>query len=305
LTNFSFFDTSSERLPQVAEKLSLTHYALLRFAVAPLRSEPAHRSEMVSQLLFGELVEIQDRQEDWFLVRNIFDNYSGWIPSLMLWPISEDWAHSLQLKPFKFSTQLSQTLLWNHSPLVLPIGCPLPQFHPNGFAWENGVALSLVEDQSLTLPIEVFTKEMEFFSREKDNSKETEQWRQEVIKTALPLLNTPYLWGGRTNWGIDCSGFVQTVFKLNGIDLPRDAYQQAEHGETLGFLEEAQPGDLAFFDNEAGRITHVGILLGQGKIIHASGNVRIDPIDHHGIIHQEWGKRTHRLRTIKNLDRKI
>lgn len=292
-------------MPQVAEMLSSTHFALLRFAVSPLRAEPAHRSEMVSQLLFGELVEIQDRQEDWFLVRNIFDNYSGWIPALMLWPLSNSAANSLLLQPLSFTTQLSQTLLWNHTPLVLPIGCPLPQFQPHGFSWENGVSLSLLEDQLTSKTDDFFLKEIESFLEKKDNTDSVEQWRRNIIKTALPLLNTPYLWGGRTNWGIDCSGFVQTVFKLNGIDLPRDAYQQAEKGQTLGFLEEAQPGDLAFFDNEMGRITHVGILLGKGKIIHASGNVRIDPIDHHGIVHQEWGRRTHRLRTIKNLDRKI
>jgi cell wall-associated NlpC family hydrolase len=118
---------------------------------------------------------------------------------------------------------------------------------------------------------------------------------------AKQFLGTAYLWGGRTVFGIDCSGFVQMVFKLFNYKLPRDAYQQAEMGEAIGFLAEAKPGDLAFFDNEQGKITHVGILLSPHQIIHASAVVRMDPIDQAGIVSSSTGLRTHQLRTIRRI----
>ncbi len=111
----------------------------------------------------------------------------------------------------------------------------------------------------------------------------------------------PYLWGGRTFWGIDCSGFTQLIYKIAGLQLPRDAWQQAEIGETIDFLNETKLGDLAFFDNENGRITHVGIMNGQGEILHASGKVRIDLIDSYGVFNETKGKHTHKLRTIKRM----
>ena len=125
--------------------------------------------------------------------------------------------------------------------------------------------------------------------------------RPKLIEDAYMYLNAPYLWGGKGPFGIDCSGFVQVVFRLNGILLPRDAYQQADIGDTLSFVEEGQAGDLAFFDNENGKITHVGILNDAQHIIHASGKVRIDRIDHQGIFHEENGTYTHRLRLLKRI----
>jgi cell wall-associated NlpC family hydrolase len=117
---------------------------------------------------------------------------------------------------------------------------------------------------------------------------------------ALPWLNAPYLWGGRTPLGVDCSGFVQVIYKMMGIDLARDAWQQAQEGEAVGKFKDVQPGDLAFFDNKED-IVHVGILLGDEKIIHASGKVRIDGINKKGIVNAETGKRTVRLRAIRRL----
>ncbi len=125
--------------------------------------------------------------------------------------------------------------------------------------------------------------------------------RAALIENAYLYLHAPYLWGGKSPFGIDCSGFTQMVFKLNGKLLKRDAYQQAEEGETLSFLEEAEEGDLAFFDNEDGKIIHVGIVLRDFKIIHASGKVRIDSLDHEGIFNSETQKYSHRLRLIKRV----
>ena len=122
-----------------------------------------------------------------------------------------------------------------------------------------------------------------------------------MIKNAFYFLNSPYLWGGRTPFGIDCSGFVQIAARLSGISLPRDTQEQAEEGEIINLISEAKPGDLAFFDNIDGRIIHVGIILENGQIIHASGKVRIDTIDHQGIFNEESKKYSHQLRVIKRI----
>tara|TARA_R100001480_G_scaffold124070_2_gene122503 strand:- start:76 stop:594 length:519 start_codon:yes stop_codon:yes gene_type:complete len=125
--------------------------------------------------------------------------------------------------------------------------------------------------------------------------------KEHIIETALIYLNTPYLWGGKTPFGIDCSGFTQMVYKLNGYKLKRDASEQATQGEALSFIEESEPGDLAFFDNNEGAITHVGIIMKDNYIIHAHGKVRIDRIDHSGIFNYDVRAHTHKLRVIKRI----
>ena len=125
--------------------------------------------------------------------------------------------------------------------------------------------------------------------------------KSNIVDTAHMYRSAPYLWGGKTPFGIDCSGFTQMVYKLNGYKLLRDASQQATQGEVLSFIEESEPGDLAFFDNEEGKIIHVGIMLENNYIIHASGKVRIDRLDHLGIYNAELNRHTHRLRVIKKI----
>lgn len=132
-------------------------------------------------------------------------------------------------------------------------------------------------------------------------SRRSHDLRESITLTAKEFLNIPYLWAGKSFFGVDCSGIVQLTFKIHGIKLPRDSYQQGEIGHALTFVEESQPGDLAFFQNSEGKIVHVGIMLENQKIIHASGKVRIDSVDNVGIYNEQLKTHTHQLRFIRNV----
>ena len=252
-------------------------FGICRVSVAPIRSEPSNKAENVSQLLFGDHVEILNKTEHWWHIITLYDNYEGWVDFRQLHLISGEQCdagrHAKYLAP---ATPINVINDPSGNPIYLSPGSNLPVF-------ENGVCL--LGDQRYQVSFE--PKEPQFKGFE------------ELLANASFFLNAPYLWGGRTFFGIDCSGFVQNVFKLNGIDLKRDAWQQAEQGTVVDFLQEVQPGDVAFFDNPEGKITHVGIMLNTAEIIHASAKVKIDPIDSQGIFSQELGKYTHKLRIIK------
>lgn len=243
-------------------------------AVCPMRREATHRSEMISQLLFGELATILETSGDFVRIHTIYDDYEGWCQQSQL--------VFLDTTPVRHDNQLSKG--WSS----------VVQINGNDMMVGTGTPLDLFPGNKLSVP--GFHFEYYSASWQVDQAKFEEE---QITAIAMQYLNTSYLWGGRTVFGIDCSGFAQQVFRHFGIRLPRDAYQQAMIGETIGFLQEARCGDLAFFDNPEGRITHVGIMLSADTIIHASGQVRIDPIDNMGIVHAQTGKRTHQLRMIK------
>lgn len=262
----------------IAYKLIMKSYHVCRIAVAPLRREPTDRSEIVSQLLFGDRVEMLEKTEKWCFVRQLSDDYEGWMDYKQLQKITELQFSDDRAYTYVSPCQLDNTLIAsNGTAYYLSPGSTLP-FYKQGFCY-------LGEEQFEVRSTPIIPNKTNF--------------KAEVEKTARFFENTPYLWGGRTLFGIDCSGFVQMVYKLNGIQLRRDASQQAEQGELVDFLEAAAPGDLAFFDNEEGRITHVGLMLSNNTIIHSAGKVRIDPIDGQGIYNAELGKYTHKLRIIK------
>ncbi|MBO9203142.1 MULTISPECIES: C40 family peptidase [Niastella] len=251
-------------------------YAICRVPVAPLRAEPAHKSEMISQLLLAEAAIILEETKDFIKLQCLYDGYEGWCQRSQL-TITETWNNNGQSSLFTSNWINSITI--NEVPAYVPMGIPVPDA-------ENAKQLSGV-------------LKIGFGNAAIWNSATVKPEGAAIRERAEQALNTPYLWGGRSVFGIDCSGFTQLVFRFFNIALLRDAYLQATQGEVVGFLQEARCGDLAFFDNAEGRITHVGILLNDHEIIHASGNVRIDKIDNAGIVNVDTGVRTHQLRIIK------
>jgi hypothetical protein len=236
---------------------------------------------MVTQLLFGEILEVTGEQDAWRKVRIQSDAYEGWVDAKQLQMLSTE-EYYLLADPDRLVcpelVQIVENITLNQFFPIL-IGSSLPtlvngqmQVGQQQFRY-NGHAINTREKPSRSL----------------------------ITEQAMMYLNAPYQWGGRSPFGIDCSGLVQIVFKQAGVKLRRDAREQAMQGETISFVTESLPGDIAFFDNDEQNIVHTGILLGDNRIIHASGKVRIDAIDHHGIFNYEIKRYTHKLRLIKRV----
>ena len=254
-------------------------YAICPLSVVPIRSSASDKSEMVSQLLFGEAVEIMEQRGSWAKVRCLWDNYIGWTDRKQLKILSEEEIQVYQTK-YSLSLELFHGAMADGYSLPITIGATLPRFDGLKFHL-NGSSFN--------------------FSGQAIEPTKVAQESSILLKIARRYLYAPYLWGGRSPLGIDCSGFTQMVYKMIGISIPRDASQQVEKGRLIDFVEQVQPGDLAFFENKKGRIVHVGIVMPERKIIHASGQVRIDQIDHFGIFNPEQDKYTHKLRVFKRL----
>ena len=228
-------------------------------SIAPLRADSSDKSEIVSQLLYGESADILEVKDNWTKIKTHYDNYEAWMDTKQISPVSDDFLSSRKVNLVKEPFQSTMT--------------------------ESGkVLLSMGSEVNFetTAP-----------TRGRDLS-------ESIVNCAKEFLNVPYLWGGKSFFGIDCSGFTQIIYKIHGIKIPRDTYQQAEIGDALTFIEEAKPGDLAFFENKEGRIHHVGIILADQKIIHAHGKVRIDSLDSTGIFNKDQNKHTHKLRFIRS-----
>jgi hypothetical protein len=241
---------------------------ICNLAVVPLRKSADSTSEMVSQLLFGDTFIIHHVEHGWVSITTLNDHYSGFISDkqyALFDGNTDEWLVNTTYPYLEAHT--------HEGKLLLPAGCLIPN-----------QTKTLIGHQEVTITNRPVHKNVE-----------------QLAEIAMHYLNAPYLWGGKTPFGIDCSGFTQIVFKQCGITLPRDAYQQAEIGETLDFVNECKCGDLAFFDNADGKITHVGMMLDNEKIIHASGKVRIDLLDHHGILNIYEKNYSHKLRIIKRV----
>lgn len=249
--------------------------AFVNVPVAPVRREPNDRSELVTQFLFGEPVDILQTSEQWRFCRSMVDQYEGWLDEKLI--IATEKAHddsSLAIDP------LSQVDVGGRT-LHLPAGSRLAGSHASG----------------------------------RLGRKPEESSRQDLVQTALKFIGAPYLWGGKTILGMDCSGLTQLVYALHGIALPRDAAQQVHVGQTVDFVELVESGDLAFFGNDATKITHVGLVMRTADfpslftdaskqplhILHASGEVRIDAFDHQGIFRTDRNSYSHTLRVIQRI----
>lgn len=254
-------------------------YAVCQVSVAPVRSSASDKSEIVTQLLFGETVSLLEKKGTWRKIRCSWDGYTGWTDHKLLLPITEKELSRYTEHP-AYSLELAQGIMAEDYFVPILMGSSLPCY--------DGIRLDLGK-KKYTFSGQVIQPS----NQPPDSSR--------LLKIARKYLNAPYLWGGRSPFGIDCSGFSQMVFKMMGIPLLRDASQQVRQGEVVDFVEQAKAGDLAFFENKRNRIAHVGIVLPEGKIIHAYGKVRIDQLDHFGIFNSETQKYSHRLRVVKRV----
>ena len=259
----------------------MPEYGIASVSMVPCRAEPSDASEMVSQLLFGETFEILKKKEKWTQIRNSLDGYESWIDPKQYDPIDENAYEALSKLPHTCASDLVQLIKDDDGDMVpIVAGSTLPNYKQGSIAFADK---HFEFDGELCHP-------------------EEGDLRTKIKEHALTFRNASYLWGGRSPFGVDCSGLTQVIFKMVGIAIPRDSSQQAEKGTTLSFVEEAEVGDLAFFDNDEGNIIHVGIIIAPATIIHASGKVRIDKIDHQGIYNVDTKRYTHKLRLLRRLD---
>lgn len=259
--------------------MQIASHGVVRLSIVPVREEPSDASEMISQLLFGEHYTVLEVSENdaWIKVENAFDSYQGWIDVKQHHPISPEYFEQIEGSEYKICTELTSKILFNHQVSYITCGAILPLLNNPIFKEEGNVVFN-GNAKSVHQKVSVST----------------------MINTAKMYQNTPYLWGGRSPFGIDCSGFTQVVFRMSGYRLPRDSSQQIMKGEEIKF-DEHEPGDLAFFTNKEGKMNHVGILIGDQEVIHASGKVRIDRIDEKGIFNQEQNHYTHHLFKVKRV----
>lgn len=251
---------------------STDHYGLCALSIVPVRTNADHCSEQVTQLLYGDHYKITENRKDWSKIRSAFDNVEGWVYKQQITPIAK--STYKEIKDIKTPTYAADLIAFvsGANDQLIPVIL--------GSAINNASVLKHVfEGDTLSGKSEKST----------------------IITTALQYLNAPYQWGGKTPFGIDSSGLSQMVYKINGYQLPRGAQEQSAKGDVLSFVEESEPGDLAFFDDNEGVITHVGIIMKNNYIIHAHGKVRIDRIDQTGIFNPELGAYTHKLRVIKKI----
>ena len=257
----------------------LDEKGVCRLSVVPVRVKPLESSEMVTQLLFGDHYSVfeESNRGKWVRIKVYFDGYEGWIDKKQHYEISEEYFEQINSADYKVCLDRSSTVLFKKKTLPILIGSVLP-----------------------IASVELFKLEEQFaFNGEAKNLGEV--WRFDRMKqVAFKYLNAPYLWGGKTPFGTDCSGFSQMVYKICGYRLERDSAMQARQGRKVDSLAKSEPGDLCFFGTKT-KINHVGILLENNRIIHASGWVRIDDIDEEGIINSETGEKTHNLNTIRRI----
>lgn len=238
-----------------------------------VRQTAEDSAPMQSQLLYGERFKFKERRKHWSRIETAFDSFEGWVPNNQVRVLTEEEIQLiLEKKEYCYNIDLVSFI-------------------------------SESQDSLITIPLGAEVTNSKLFGHTFDGNSRihTEGEKSNLIETALLYLNSPVLKGGKSPFGIDNSGFVQMVYKVNGLLLFRTVEQQSNQGEVLSFIEECEPGDLAFFDDKEGVIDHVGIVLQDNYIIHAHGKVRIDRIDHTGIFNAEEKRYSHKLRVLKRM----
>ncbi len=255
-------------------------YGVCTVSVAPIRLQPKDTSEMVTQILYGETCKvIGKRAKNWLKVECAWDGYIGWMDPKQLERIDEKDFESCNTNP-SYTLEIAQPVIQDHINFQVLLGSSLPNF--------DGMTMKFLGQRCV-------------YNGQVFNPKQSEVTPEILIKICKKYLHAPYLWGGRSPFGIDCSGLTQQIFKMIGYDIPRDASAQVGLGEIVDFVGEIQLGDLAFFENKEGRIHHVGIIMEDKRIMHAAGEVRIDFFDHFGIYKKSRRSYTHKLRIVKRI----
>lgn len=260
--------------------MDVIDHGVCRLALVSVRKDPTDQSEQVTQLLFGDHYELIQVSADkkWVFIRIHADLYEGWINGKQHHSITKEFFEQINHTNYKISTDLTSSLLYKKSPLTILLGSIVPISNSELFRMEEQFA---------------FNGESKSLGQKRD---------YEFLKSiAFKYLNAPYQWGGKSPFGIDCSGFTQMVYKISGYSMLRNAAQQANHGKKVKTISEAYPGDLAFFQNPEGQVNHVGIILEDEKIIHASGKVHVDLLLEEGILHAESKIYTHHLAGIRRI----
>lgn len=260
-------------------KEKLEEKGVCRLTLVPVRSTPSHRSELVTQMLFGDHYKVLERSKDdeWLKIEIAFDSYQGWVQYQQHYVISDEYFNQVSQSDYHITLDHFSQILVKNKYINILLGSVIPVTSGELFADNSD------------------------FSFKGSSKPLSEKWSfEQMNEVALRYLNAPYLWGGKTAIGIDCSGFVQQIFKICGYNLNRDASLQVVQGTRVASLDLALPGDLAFFANNE-KIDHVGIILRSGEIIHASGKVRIDIIDQEGIRFTKSKKYTHILKEIRRI----
>ncbi len=241
-------------------------YGFCHAPVCAVRKEPSDCTEMVTQLTFGETVEVRDQKAHWIEITTLTDGYTGYVDRRHLIGISEKelrkWHDERHIQ-----TGLSGTIETPWGLQMTPAGSFIgahTDFNIGKYAFQR-------ENREGELNAESFSSS---------------------------FLNVPYLWGGKTSFGIDCSGLTQLYYRILGINLPRDAAQQQQEGLQIE-LDEAQKSDLFFYQNTSGKVTHVGLYVAEEQIYHASGRVRLDSLKNGNIWNEELGEITHQFHSIK------
>lgn len=239
--------------------------------IIPIKADRADEAEIVTQMLFGEVATVVEQHNQWLKVNIAHDGYIGWIDEKQVVEISENAFSTLsEIEEHQQEEVRLYDTPWGEIKVIQ--GSPV------------------ISNSSSFL--------IDSYNFEWKNASEKVDRNDDIVELALQYKNVPYLWGGRTHYGIDCSGFTQTVYHQLGLLLHRDASQQVKQGEEVKF-KSTKPGDLAFFVSKKGNVTHVGIILNNNKIIHASGYVRIDKLTEEGIFNEEKGEITHELHSIR------